>query len=151
MLNIFLSVSFPKEMIPIINLISAIRSSKSDLCMCLFWVLNVDSAASRQQCFWCLQNCSCHPNDQIMSASESVISPGVSWRHYLSPTNKSAAGTCRLKEHAVDSLSDNVYPLFVFLQKLFVIITFSKHIVEQMVSLIGWVMTPPWGQYRHPV
>lgn len=34
-------------------------------------------------------------------------------------------------------------------QKLFVIITFSKHIVEQMVSLIGWVIQlPTWRSRR---
>lgn len=81
---------------------------------------------------------------------------GVSqWSHRVSrllktqsdPPTTQICYTRLLEEHPVDSLSDNVYPLFVSLQKLFVIITFSKHIVEQMVTLIGWVMTPPWGEY----
>ncbi len=133
------------------------RSSKRHLWMYLLRVLNVDSADSRQWCIWCLQVCLFHPNDQIMSMSQVSDLTGSHMSHHrvivsLSPKDtRSAACSRRLEERAVDSLSDDVYLLFASLQKLFVIITFSKHIVEQMVSLIGWVTTPAWDEYGHPV
>lgn len=91
MLNTFLSVSFLKRWFPLFWVYffswSVPLDHQRQIFACGSWVLNVDSADSRQRCIWCLQSCSCHPNDQIMSGSESVISP-VLLKTLSAPPNK---------------------------------------------------------------
>ncbi|NXG16206.1 VMP1 protein, partial [Grallaria varia] len=63
---------------------------------------------------------------------------GITCGHFLVPFwtffGATLIGKAVIKMHIQATL---LQPLFSLLQKLFVIITFSKHIVEQMVALIG--------------
>lgn len=119
-----------------------------------FWVLSqqiVDTAASdvcRAVYFiQMIKPDTSWPCSSQWSQRVSHVSSGgycLSNKDIIGPPTWNAAWDQCYERNTVDSLSDH----FAFQQKLFVIITFSKHIVEQMVLLIGWVFTSPWGGHH---